>query len=166
MRKTSTAERKQIRVWQYWKGVSVLLNKLLGQHCKQGSLFRAGIGRRDTELFTLLAKEAAPQRIIRILKSKNQFFRKINNSLDSVDLLLSASLHFLFHTGSGVSLVKNNASLVIWRHICGKSGQYCYLYTTSLHSEVMLCTFRMFLMIYKTHIWSRVAGRPHRSHQE
>lgn len=96
-------------------------------------------------------KKAVPQK-----KNGTQIHKsvpgKVNNSLpELMYCLLSASWHFLFHTGSNISLVKNNASLVISRNICRKSGQYSYLYTASLQSPVIVCTSWVFFTFNNTY---------------
>lgn len=89
------------------------------------------------------------------LKSTNQTLeKKTIHSKVMMYCLLGASWHFLFfffHTGSSISLVKNNTSPVIQRHICRKSGQYSYLYMASLHGGVIYCTFWVFFTLNKTY---------------
>lgn len=61
----------------------------------------------------------------------------------------AASWHFPLHAAYNISLVKNNSNLVIRRHTCRKPGQYSYLYSASLDSEVI--TSWVFLVFNKTH---------------
>lgn len=149
MRKTSTAQAETVGKKNR---TGLLHNKQLEKHYKASFLCRDGICERDVEPFALPAKKkkkALPQK-----KNDGEIHKsdptKENNSLQSADVLssrcklaFSSSFFFFFfpHTGSSISLVKNNTSLVIQRNICRKSGQYSYLYMASLHGGVILCTF-------------------------